>query len=146
MEYTLRPARASDYDFLYSLHVASMKEWVSRAWGWDDAAQEAMFRERFDPTHQHIAIVDGREVGVLAVEQRPDSVFIASIEIASEEQRHGLGNALLLDVLTEAHARGLPVTLRVLHVNPAQRLYRRLGFVETGRTETHLLMMAPPPV
>jgi ribosomal protein S18 acetylase RimI-like enzyme len=145
MRYTLRPARESDYDFLFALRMASMKEWVTRTWGWDDSFQAAMFREEFDPAHQRVVMVSGRDVGVLAVVQRPDSIFIASIELMPDQQGRGLGTALLSDVLADAHARGLPVSLRVLHVNPAQRLYRRLGFVESGRTETHVLMTALPP-
>ena len=37
-------------------------------------------------------------------------------------------------------AAGLPVRLRVFRVNPASRLYERLGFVATGETDTHVLM------
>jgi ribosomal protein S18 acetylase RimI-like enzyme len=33
------------------------------------------------------------------------------------------------------------VTLQVLKVNPARRLYERLGFRVTGETPTHFLML-----
>jgi hypothetical protein len=47
-------------------------------------------------------------------------------------------------VLEQARASHLPVSLRVLKVNPAQRLWRRLGFTVVGETETHWLMELPP--
>ncbi len=42
---------------------------------------------------------------------------------------------------------GLPIRLQVLRVNPAQSLYRRLGFEEVGVTTSHILMSwIPGPV
>lgn len=145
MHYTLRPAMDADYEFLYALHEATMKPAVSQIWGWDDARQSALFRERFDPATRQVIVIDGRDVGVLEVEERPVEVFLANIEIAPEQQNRGLGAAIITDILHDAHARRLPVTLQVNRVNHARRLYERLGFVETGRTETHYLMRADAP-
>jgi ribosomal protein S18 acetylase RimI-like enzyme len=144
MRYTLRPAGDADYDFLYALHEATMRPTVSQIWGWDDARQGVMFRERFDPAARRIIVLDGEAVGVLVVEERPGEVFLANIEIAPEQQGRGLGAAIITEILRDAHARGLPVTLQVNRVNHARRLYERLGFVEIGRTETHFQMRADP--
>ena len=38
------------------------------------------------------------------------------------------------------------VTLKVLRINPAQHLYRRLGFVQSGEDQTHLHMQWSPHV
>lgn len=145
MTYILRPATAEDRDFLYRLHVATMKPTVSQIWGWDDAVQAAYFRDRFDPSVRQVIVMDGRDVGVVEVERRPAEVFLSNIEIAPEYQGRGLGAAIIKDLLAEAHGRGLPVTLQVNRVNRARRLYERLGFVETGRSETHYRMRAMPP-
>lgn len=139
----LRPAADVDVGFLYRLHVAARKPTVAQAWDWDDGFQAAHFRSRFDPSRQQIVVVGDRDVGVLAVEQRLDRVALGTSEIAPEEQGRGLGAAIVRDVLADAFGRGLPVALRV---NRARRLYERLGFVETGRTETHGLMAAAPPI
>ena len=40
-----RPATENDTDFLYALHVATMKDYVDKTWGWDDAFQETVFRK-----------------------------------------------------------------------------------------------------
>jgi ribosomal protein S18 acetylase RimI-like enzyme len=64
--------------------------------------------------------------------------------VAPEHQGKGIGTRLISEVLQDAHSRGLAVRLRVLKVNPAQRLYERLGFAVVGETETHHLMEARP--
>jgi ribosomal protein S18 acetylase RimI-like enzyme len=144
-EYALRPATAADYAFLWDLHVATMRPYVASTWGWDESVQEQGFRRGFDPAQEQIIVVDGQDAGVLSVEERAEEVFLRHIEIAPQHQRRGLGTAVIGDILARAQALGLPVTLRVLHVNPARGLYERLGFRVTGRTTTHSLMRRESP-
>lgn len=103
--YTLRPATADDYDFLYDLHVACLKEYVAATWGWDEAVQRAIFRERFAPERSNIVTVDGRAVGVIAVERRAAEWFVGNIAVAPRLQGRGLGAALLRAVLADAARR-----------------------------------------
>lgn len=143
-KYTLRQATDADYEFLYRLHVAAMKDLVARVWGWDDARQEQFFADHFDPAPSRIIVVDGEDAGVVAVVWGEADAFLASIEILPEYQGRGLGTAIIRHIIAAAEARGLPVRLRVLKINPARRLYERLGFVITGETETHSLMARLP--
>jgi ribosomal protein S18 acetylase RimI-like enzyme len=138
--YTLRPATAEDFPFLYDLHVATMKDYVAQTWGWDEAAQREMFAARFHPARSQVIVANGRDVGVLAVEHRPDDWFLANFEIAPVAQGQGLGATIIRDLLATAARDGLPARLQVLKVNPARRLYERLGFAITGETPTHYLM------
>ncbi len=140
-EYRLRQATDADNDFLYRLHVAAMRDLVAQVWGWDDAWQERFFAAHFDPAHSRIVVVDGRDVGVVAVEWGAADAFLSNIEILPDSQGRGLGAALVTGIIAEADARNLPVRLQVLKINPARRLYERLGFVITGETETHYLMV-----
>lgn len=139
----LRQATEADYDFLYRLHVVAMKDLVAQIWGWDDAWQERYFAAHFDAASSRIVVIDGGDAGVVAVVWGEGDAFLANIEVLPEYQGRGLGTALVRHVIAEADARGLPVHLQVLKINPARRLYERLGFVATGETETHDLMLRP---
>lgn len=138
--YRLRTATSEDLAFLYRLHVATMKDYVAQTWGWDDDFQKERFKAKFDPSGRQILVVDGQDVGVLYVEQKSTEVFLAVIEISPQCQGRGLGTRVIKDIVSEANSRGLPVTLQVLKVNPARRLYERLGFKIVGETETHFRM------
>jgi ribosomal protein S18 acetylase RimI-like enzyme len=144
LAYQLRQATNEDYAFLYRLHVAAMGDLVARVWGWDDAWQERYFADHFDPAPSRIVVVGGEHVGVIAVVWSAADAFLSNIEILPEYQGRGLGAALVRGVIAEADARRLPVRLHVLKINPARRLYERLGFVVTGETATHYLMANPP--
>jgi ribosomal protein S18 acetylase RimI-like enzyme len=136
----LRSASEDDYGFLWELYRTAMKPYVEATWGWDEAWQAVYFRAHFDPAHYQIIQAEGVDVGVLSVETRPDSVYIARIAILPAYQRAGIGTVVICQVLGYAACQGLPVMLQVLKVNPARHLYERLDFVITGETETHYLM------
>jgi ribosomal protein S18 acetylase RimI-like enzyme len=87
----------------------------------------------------------GAIAGLLETSEREDAVFVDNIALGEGFRGHGLGRRVLEDVIAGAGARGLAVELTVLHVNPARRLYERLGFAEIGRTEVRALMARPAP-
>ena len=66
-----------------------------------------------------------------------------SIALLPEYRRQGLGTTLLTSFLTHLQREGYrAVSLSVSDGNPAKRLYRRLGFYETGgRYEESLTML-----
>lgn len=138
--YSLRGATEGDFEFLYSLHEQTMKSYVDQTWGWDDADQRARFRAGFDPMRQKIIVSDGQDVGVVAVEESPRGMFIALLEITPPWQRRGIGAQVVEDIMKAGNIRGVPTRLQVLKVNPARRLYERLGFKLVEETQTHHVM------
>jgi ribosomal protein S18 acetylase RimI-like enzyme len=92
-------------------------------------------------------LVDGKRVGLLAVEERPTELFLANIEIVPPWRGKGLGTAILRSLIARGRERRLPITLQVLKVNcRAVTLYEREGFKHVGETSTHYLMRwgSPP--
>lgn len=126
--YSLREVTAGDFAFLRELHRTTMRETVEAMWGWDEADQEARFREKFAPGTGRIIVVDGRDVGFLHTVHGEDEVFLAEIQLSPPLQGRGLGTRLIRDLLEKADEAGHPVVLSVLKTNPARRLYDRLGF------------------
>ncbi len=143
--YSLRPANATDSIFVYHLHRSTMRDYVDQTWGWDEDFQARVFKQWFDPTRFQIVVVDGENVGLLAVERRPAELFLGTLEILPAYQRQGLGTEVIRSILSQAKTEGLPVALTVLKVNPARELYARLGFSVVGETPTHYLMRTPEP-
>lgn len=144
--YTLRPATLADYDFLYALHCACIRDYVEPIWGWHEGWQAEYFRQKFDPRQRRVIVIEGRDAGVLVVEERENELYLALIEILPAAQGRGVGTAILIDLMAQARREGKPVTLDVLETNrPAQQLYERLGFQVVGQGE-HRRRMAWPPV
>ncbi len=144
MRYALRPATAGDYDFIYQVKTTTLKEYIAQTRGWNEADQQARFGALFDPAQWQIVQLDGCDIGVLCLVREEGGLFLANIEIMPPNQNRGIGTCIIEDILVSARRDCLPVRLQVLKVNPARRLYERLGFVVTGETDTHYLMRCPP--
>jgi ribosomal protein S18 acetylase RimI-like enzyme len=140
----LRPSTEADRDFLFEVHRASLKDYVAATYGpWDDERQREMFDAKFSPARFQVITRDGQDVGLLRLEEAPDHLTIALIELLPAFQRQGIGTAVLQQVVAHARARHVPVHLQVFKVNPARQLYTRLGFTTTAETPTHFVMQLP---
>jgi ribosomal protein S18 acetylase RimI-like enzyme len=141
----LRPVTPEDYDFLYALHKATIGDYVAATWGrWDEAFQQEHFHRHFNPAIRQMIVVAGQPAGVLALEERPDELYLALIELAPAFQNQGLGGEIISTVMRSAAAQGRPVALQVLKVNPARALYERLGFRLREETPTHYSLIWQP--
>ncbi len=118
-----------------------MKAYVEQTWGrWDDTNQAERFRQNFQPDHVQVIVVDGHDAGLLHIERTPEEIFLVNIQISPEFQNRGLGTEVMHALLGEARTSQLPLRLQVLKVNPARRLYERIGFAVAVETDTHYQM------
>jgi ribosomal protein S18 acetylase RimI-like enzyme len=141
----IRPARVSDTGFARALHHAALRDVVVRQFGvWNELLQDALFENSWDPSSFEIILYGGQPCGVVRVEIQSTHVEIHEINIDPPHQGRRIGSRVLKDILGTADGSALPVLLQVLHENNAARLYRRFGFVEVGRTDTHFRMQRDP--
>jgi len=140
-ELRLRPGTEADLPFLRRVHREAMRPHVEATWGtWDDAAQYKRFLESTDPCAHDIVERDGVAIGCRWVREHPGEWELVRIYLLASAQGQGVGTELIGRLCADARAAGKVVRLRVLRTNPAQRLYRRLGFAISGETESHLEM------
>ncbi|KPJ52054.1 hypothetical protein AMJ39_08800 [candidate division TA06 bacterium DG_24] len=139
----LRPATLVDADFLFALKRTTLGEYIARTWGvWDETWQRAYFDQQFEPSGVQIVQFEGEDIGMISVREDEDALFLELVEILPEHQNRGIGTFLIRQVVARARAQGVAIRLHVLKVNPARRLYERLGFRVVRETKTHYVMEA----
>ena len=136
-EVSFRQIVSDDFDFLWRLHNAALKEYVEKTWGWDEGRQRELFAEGFNTNNGKIIVVDGADAGYLWTIEKEAETFLVSIRLLPEFQNVGIGTKVIEDMLAKSKKL---VRLQVMKINPAQNLYKRLGFETIGETETHFLM------
>lgn len=129
---TLRAMRPSDLQ-----RVAALEVELFGIGAWTYAMLEG---ELHGPGHYIVAVVPGtipgadRVVGYLGMQFDGETCDIATIGVARDSQRLGIG-ALLMNYLIE-RATGLDAQAVLLEVavnnEPAQAMYRRYGFEQIG--------------
>lgn len=140
-----RPSLPADVDSLFSLHERTMRAQVEATWGaWDDGDQRRRFLEKgAQPGRFQLVVhVDtGEIVASYRVERLPQDIVLASIAVAPEWQRRGIGSEIVTGLVREAEREHGRVRLTVLKSNDQARdLYDRLGFTMLGSTSTHFHM------
>jgi len=123
----LRAASKDDEPFLLQLRKLTMTEYLERATiPVDDDAHYQRIRSNFEDAK--IICEGNRSIGLIKLSRMPDEWHVHQIQVMPSSQGKGIGKAVLTAVLKEAEHVGIPVTLSVLHGNPARRLYDQLGF------------------
>ena len=147
---TFRPVEPGDEELLYRIYAGTRAEELAPV-PWSEAQKEAFLRMQFRaqsldyaanfPDAEFLVILAGGEAaGRLYVHRRADEVRIVDIALLPERRGAGIGGAILRSLLAEAAAAAKPVRIHVEHLNPALRLYERLGFRRTGDDGVYLLM------
>lgn len=145
MQVSTRPPTEHDTAFAREAHHGAYREVVVRQFGgWDDALQDQFFDRSWASTAHVIILADGQRCGYAAVETRDDAMHVHELVIHPQFQNRGLGTAFLRGICEAAAAHGGAVRLGTFHENRALALYKRLGFREFGRTETHVLLEWQP--
>jgi len=137
MNITFRPIVADDFEFLWRLHNAALKEYVEKTWGWDEAWQRKKIEDIFNLSDGEIIVIDGTDAGYFWTIEKETEVLLVSIRLLPVFQRRGSGTKIIADLLNETQK---PVRLQVLKINPARTFYEQLGFEIVGETETHFTM------
>lgn len=124
----LRPALANDRAFIERVYFETQRWIIEALFGWrGNDVESELFAEQYDAANTSIIVVDGEDAGWLTV-QRGADIYLHSIYLAPKRQRHGIGTQLLQQLLDDGLEHGITVRLDTARINPARRLYERLGF------------------
>jgi ribosomal protein S18 acetylase RimI-like enzyme len=139
----LRPATDADSDFLRNLHHLVYRDVVTRQFGkWDEKEQDQWFEKALTEGQYWVIEQNGQAIGAVGTSEEAEYFSLVELLVLPEWQNKGIGTAILKQQLERASLlKRREVHLRVLRENQARRLYERHGFVVTGETDTHYLMI-----
>lgn len=142
---TTRAATTKDRPFLRATHHDAYRDVTLRQFGvWDVPQQDEYFDASWRLGGLEVILVDGEPCGYCQVEMSIDDFHVRELVLAPKFQQQGIGSEFLRTLQGLARSRAVPIRLGTLHQNRAVALYRRLGFTELSRTETHILMEWSP--
>jgi ribosomal protein S18 acetylase RimI-like enzyme len=132
-DFRLRPAKPGDYPFVIALYLDGAKRHLSKIGRWNERRLRIRFRNGYKQPQVTIICVGENAVGWMQVVDYVGRLYLRQLHLTPAYRRQGIGTRLLEDLLRRADAEGKPVTLDVMHGNPARRLYLRLGFRQNGQ-------------
>ena len=135
----MRPALNSDFDYCRCLYFSEMK-WIIDELHLDLAAQENGLQQQWNPMQVHIVTLDGSDAGWVQTIRQEEALFVGQIIVERRFQRRGIGTEIMRRLISDAAQIGLPLCLSVVKINPARRLYQRLGFQITHEDDRKFYM------
>ena len=141
MPISFRQALDQDFDYCKRLYFGEM-EWIIKELHLDTTAQAATFQQQWDLTQVRIIALDGSDVGWLQTVTQDDELFVAQMFVDRPFQRRGIG----IEVMNRLIAANVNRTMRlnVVKINPAVRLYERLGFRVIREDDRKFFMKRDP--
>jgi len=124
----LRPAHPRDFPFCERLYFAEMDPIITQL-GFDMA---------------RIITMSGEDIGWLQTKTSDSTLLLGQLYLSVHMQRQGIGTQVLQMLIEEAQRAGKPITLSVVKINPARRLYERLGFQRTHEDRHKVYMRLEP--
>jgi GNAT superfamily N-acetyltransferase len=107
-------------------------------------AQRSHYLSQYAGAAFDILEAQGVPAGRLYLDRQADTLLVVDIALLPQWCGRGIGTALLEAMFAEARLSGKGVTISVEKFNPAQRLYRRLGFREYAESEVYWFMHWSP--
>jgi ribosomal protein S18 acetylase RimI-like enzyme len=151
---SLRGQTSDDLDFLRQLYFSTREAELTQV-GWAPAeihdflaqqfsAQYHSYQQLFPDAQFQLVEYRGESIGRLYLHRDTEEYRIIDIALLPEYRNRKLGYYLIQNILETAAASETPVSLHVEHLNPAIRLYERLGFARVEDRGLHLFMRWNP--
>ena len=148
MNVSLRAVRPDDRGFLLEVYASTRRAELELV-DWPDEVKDAFVRQQFEAQDRYyretytavsfdVIEHEGTPIGRLYVARWDEEIRVVDIALLPAFTGQGIGEWLLRDVLAEGAASGRCVTISVERFNPAQRLYRRLGFTDVAGDDVYL--------
>lgn len=130
----------SDIAFAFEAKRAAMGPHIIKRWTWDEAFQRELHERHYREKPFFEIRRSEQRLGTLSLHRQSDHMRFGEFYLFPEHQGRGAGSAILAHCLAVADSLRLPVRLEYLHWNPVGSLYRRHGFKEISRSETHCFL------
>lgn len=151
----VRPENPADLPFCAVLYALTRAEELAQA-PWTDEMKQAFCLQQFNTQHQfyrqtypeaQFFVIEraGTAIGRVYVDPAPGEERLMEITVLHEARGQGIGSAITRAVVARAHGRGVAASLHVEPMNPARRLYERVGFREVETQGFYLAMRCEPP-
>lgn len=140
--FCLRAATVEDSEFIFASYKISLRRYVEWAWGWDEDFQLSGFWKHHPLEEFRVITVGSTRAGAIHVQEQESLNFVRMIFLLPEFQGAGIGSELLRAEVARARELARQLDLKVIKINPAKRLYERLGFTVIGEDNVSYHMRA----
>jgi len=136
MDISFKPVSVSDESFVEIVYFETQRWIIETLFGWrGNDIERKKFRESYDADNTEIILAEGIPAGWWTVQRSPNEIHLEAIYLLAPHQGRGIGSKLVRDLMAQAEDARIPIRLSTAKINPARKLYARLGFLLTDEDQ-----------
>lgn len=143
MDYNFENYKKEYFKTLYKMKKENFKWYVKKIYGWDEKKQIEIYKNFINKHRKDMKIIksNNKIIGVFTnyINENNESV-ISLFYIDKNYQGKGIGTKILKEQLEFDKQNKRNTILQVYKENPAQFLYKKVGFEIYQETDTHYKM------
>jgi ribosomal protein S18 acetylase RimI-like enzyme len=139
-----RAANLQDLAFCQALYFTET-DWLIEKLGLNRKRELEGFAHQWVAAEVRVITVEGRDAGWLQIAPKDNTCFLKQLYLDRQFHNQGIGTRVMQSIIAEAMGSGHAVILGVAKINPARRLYERLGFHVTHEDEHKVYMRRDGP-
>ncbi len=143
MDYNFENYKKEYFKTLYKMKKENFKWYVKKIYGWDEKKQIEIYKNFINEHRKDMKIIKSNNeiIGVFTnyINENNESV-ISLFYIDKNYQGKGIGTKILKEQLEFDKQNKRNTILQVYKENPAQFLYKKVGFEIYQETDTHYKM------
>ncbi|MBP3708023.1 MAG: GNAT family N-acetyltransferase [Clostridia bacterium] len=142
MDYVLENCSESDLDFVFNLKKETMKWYIEKIYGWIDEVQRQKTLKEIKSNigNMKIIIKDNEKIGVTTFTDNKSEYIVGLTMISPKFQNKGIATNIINNYIEKAKQNKKRIIIKTYKENPAQNLYKRLGFKVYDENETHIFL------
>ena len=142
MNYKYRKCTLDDFELILNLKTLGMKWYIEKLYGWDDEVQKQKTLNELNKNidNMKVIVVDGRDVGITTFCENDDNYQVGLIIIHPDYQNKGIATNIISEYIKTAKTNKKRIIIKTYKENPAQKLYKKLGFEVYKKDDTHIYL------
>ncbi len=142
MGYILENCNVNDLNFVFNLKKETMKWYIEKIYGWNDEVQRQKTLKEINSNmgNMKIIIKDNEKIGVTTFADTKSEYIVGLTMIVPKYQNKGIATNVINNYIEKAKQNKKRIIIKTYKENPAQNLYKRLGFKIYDENETHIFL------
>lgn len=137
-----RNCKLDDCEYILGLKDLCLRWYIEIIYGWDINVQREKTKEELNKhkDDMRIIIYDKKEVGVTTFYEENNEYVVGLIMVHPSCQSLGIGSQIINSYIDIAKKEKKRIIIKTYKLNPAKRLYERLGFKKYNEDDTHVYL------
>ena len=142
MKITFRNCEYNDCDFILNLKELGMKWYIEKIYGWDTDIQREKTKHEIENHKKDMRIieVDDNDIGVTTFYEENNEYVVGLIIVHPDYRGKGVATNIIKKYIDIAKKNNKNIKIKTYKLNPAKKLYERLGFKIYKEDDTHVYL------